>query len=197
MPARVPWPQQGFLRRWEGKAQELRRILGLGDEDSLDPLELIEKMPGVLVASVVEIGNGTGSLLDCLRRARNSWWAAAYRETGGPWLIVYNPWQSDTRLRSSLMEEVAHIHLNHKPTRVFPDPATGLLTRDYGISKEKEAYGVAAAALVPFVGLVRQLARGEPDASIARHYGVSPALLRYRTNTTRARHRAAHTPARS
>ncbi len=185
----ISWPEQGFLRRWEGKAHELRRVLALGEEDPLDPFRLIEALPGVCALSAAAVRRAR-PFLERLYQKRHSWWAAAYREDAGPWLILYNPWQSKTRLHPSLMEEVAHIHLNDKPTQVALDADTGLLRRSYGRSKEREAYGVAAAALVPFVGLVRRLARDESDDSLAGHFGVSKDILRYRANTTGARVRA-------
>ncbi|PKN47067.1 MAG: hypothetical protein CVU63_06815 [Deltaproteobacteria bacterium HGW-Deltaproteobacteria-20] len=185
-PPFVPWPAQPFLRRWEGKATELRRRLSLADDGPLDPFSLVERIEGVHAVSVTDLPNVTPTQLGALHRHADEWWALAYKEADGPWLILYHPWQSQARLRVTILEEIAHIHLGHKPSRVFADPATGLPRRTYGKSKEKEAYGVAAAALVPFVGMVRKLAAGASIDDVAKAYGASRALVQYRANITRA-----------
>ncbi len=77
------------------------------------------------------------------------------------------------------MEEVSHIHLRHRPALLdgrFRDQ----VIRIYRTSEEKQAFAVAAAALIPY-GALSHLAGGAADASeVARLYGVSPDLLAYR-----------------
>jgi len=184
----VPWPRDPpFLRRWEGKASELRRLVVAEDDDPLDPFALVDALDSVCAASVEDLPGISIDKLRELRRHKAQWWALAYREGAGPWLILYHPWQSTSRLRVTILEEVAHIHLGHRPSRVFTDPATGLPTRSYGKSTETEAYGVAAATLVPFVGLTRMLASGATTDEIAETYGASRSLVEYRMNTTKAK----------
>lgn len=88
------------------------------------------------------------------------------------------------------MEEVSHIFLQHAPTRLEPCPATGLPLRTFAKSKEKEAYGVAGAALVPFNGLSYLLSMSDDTGAIAERFGVSTDLVRMRIQVTRARERA-------
>ena len=68
---------------------------------------------------------------------------------------------------------------------------TGLPRRTYSPSKEKEAFGVAGAALVPFAGLVSLLRAGATPATVSARYGVSVELATMRINVTGARKVAA------
>jgi hypothetical protein len=182
----VPWPQHPFLRRLEREGHRLRERLSLGPFEALDPHQLIASL-GILSLNLLEMYGDAHEGMQLLRRYSDSWSAVAYREPPGPWLVTWNPWHSPTRVRASIMEEVAHIVLDHKPTRMEPCPLTGLPKRTYTPSKEKEAYGVAGAALVPFNGLVTFLRRGDDLADIAQRYGVSVELATMRANVTRAR----------
>lgn len=82
------------------------------------------------------------------------------------------------------MEEVAHIMLEHRPTKLIVDPLTGLPRRTYSRSKEQEAYGVAAGSLVPYNGLVRLCRSGKTTGEMARHFGVSERLVAFRISVT-------------
>src|SRR4051794_24855020 len=66
-----------------------------------------------------------------LERESTAWSAIALREKGGPWLITWNPWHTEARTRVSVLEEVSHIVLEHKPTALVPDRLTGLPVRTY------------------------------------------------------------------
>lgn len=88
------------------------------------------------------------------------------------------------------MEEVAHIVLEHRPTKMVPDPATGFPLRTFSRSKEQEAFGVGAAALVPYNGLVIMSRRGGSEADIARQFSVSQELVAFRMKVTGARRAA-------
>jgi hypothetical protein len=81
------------------------------------------------------------------------------------------------------MEEVVHVMLGHEPTRVVLGP-NGLAFREYHKAKEEVAYGVGAAALVPYAALFPAITSGQPPESVARHFGVSPELVIYRIKIT-------------
>ena len=56
--------------------------------------------------------------------------------------------------------------------------------RDYDAEREREAYGVGAAVLLPYVALKRRLERGIEASAIAREFGISVALVKYRAKIT-------------
>jgi len=186
----VPWPKDRFVRRLEGKGHELRRRLLLGDQERLGTRALINTFDDIQMVSLLDVGPEFSEQLAILEREASAWSAIAYREPGGPWLVSWNPWHARTRARVSIMEEVSHIRLQHAPTRLVACPNTGLPLRTFTKSKEKEAYGVAGAALVPYNGLVKTLGRGMGVDEVAAQYDVSPALVRMRAQITRLSYRS-------
>lgn len=183
----TPWPEHPFTRRLEREGHALRTRLKLTSFDALDPSTLITTFDEMRATDLIGLFGANHPGMRVLFDHRRAWSAIAYREQPEPWLIVTNPWHAETRQRASAMEEVAHIVLKHKPTRLDPCPHTGLPKRTFTASKEKEAYGVAGAALVPFTGLVTLLRDGESAEEIAIRYGVSVELANMRINVTRAR----------
>jgi hypothetical protein len=181
-----PWPKNPFVRHLEGKGHTLRKRLGLGEFEALSPSQLIQTYDDMALLDLRTLSGQFAAEFGVLQKHSNSWSAFALREGGGPWLITWNPWHSENRVRASLMEEVSHIILKHRPTRLLPDPLTGLPRRVYAPSKEKEAYGVAGAALVPYNGLVALIQEGDRIPAIALRYGVSAELVQMRLNITRA-----------
>src|SRR2546426_1644223 len=86
-------------------------------------------------------------------------------------------------MRASLMEEISHVILGHKPTRILM-PEGGVACREYNAPDEEVAYGVGAAALVPYAALFMALRNGEKPESIAASFGVSLPLVLYRIKIT-------------
>src|SRR5690606_1887788 len=103
-------------------------------------------------------------------------------------LIILNPTHSKNRHNATLMEEISHVFLGHKPSRlaiVKRDKQGNVLARDYNQEIEEEAYGTGAAALIPFTSLKRFVEQGKTAAEIARHFHVSRALVEYRIKVSR------------
>ena len=82
------------------------------------------------------------------------------------------------------MEEICHVWLKHKPGRLHAQEATGIRARDYNADDEQAAYGVGAAALVPYSILVMAVENGIPAEEIARQYQVSRDLVEFRIKVT-------------
>ena len=184
----IPWPEHRFSRHLERHGHALRQRASLGPLQMLEPAEIVKSHPDIILADFLALAAGwPAAALELVKQASEQWSALAMRVDGAPWLVASNPWHSAARQRVSLMEEVAHIVLDHKPVAFTPDPLTGLPVRNYSPSKEKEAYGVAGAAVVPYAGLVQLLRQGMTEAEIAEQYGVSVPLVTMRINVTKAR----------
>lgn len=160
--------------------------MGVRHDEALDPLKLIATYDDMSVVDIRDFARAHPEQLRILQEESGKWSAMAFRMGSGPWLIAWNPWHAETRTRVSLMEEVSHIILKHKPTKLEPCPITGLPKRTFTPSKEKQAYGVAGAALVPYNGMVALLRGGASVEEIAATFGVSVELARMRLNVTRA-----------
>lgn len=115
-------------------------------------------------------------------------WSAGVHATPLPdktYLCVLNPTHDRRRQRITLMEEISHVFLRHKPTSVR-DIGGGLSNRDFLKSQEEEAYGVGAAAIMPWAVFFHDLNNAVPVEEIAEKYDVSAALVVYRIRITGA-----------
>ncbi len=81
------------------------------------------------------------------------------------------------------MEEIAHIFLRHKPSKLSLGPG-GMTMRTYNKSNETQAYWVGAAALVPRAVLFQGMKDGESVREIASQQQVSTDLIEFRLKTS-------------
>ena len=83
------------------------------------------------------------------------------------------------------MEEIVHVHLKHKPTGLMRS-ADGLRMRDYDKVQEEDAYGIGAAALMPWTAFFRALNAGATISQLVEDYDLSEQLVKYRIQITGA-----------
>jgi len=185
----LPPTQKG--RHHEMRGRGLREFAGLRrDDQRLDPFELA-KYAGLLVPTFDEIKGLSAETRDqLLNLAKDKWsgGAASIRLPNGKKLVILNPTHAATRHKATLMEEISHVFLGHKPSRLAiegRDKHGNAIARDYNADIEEEAYATGAAALVPYGGLKRFVESGKTVAEIARHYNVSRPLVEYRIRISR------------
>ena len=178
-------------RHHEIRARGLREFAGLTrDDQRLDPFKLA-KYAGLIVPTFEEINGLSDEAREQLLNVAKDKWsggAASVRLPNGKKLVILNPTHARTRHMATLMEEISHVFLGHKPSRLAienRDEDGNVLARDYNADIEEEAYATGAAALVPYAGLKRFVEAGRPSAEIARHYNVSRALVEYRIKISR------------
>lgn len=186
----LPPTQKG--RHFELRATGLREFAGLRrDDERLDPFQLayyaklfvasFDQIEPFLSAEAKQHLTGDG---------KNAWsgGAASHTLPNGQKLIILNPTHGRNRQNATLMEEVCHVFLGHKPSRLAietRDQDGKIRARDYNHSIEEEAYSTGAAALVPYTALKRMVTKGKTIAEIARHFYVSRALVEYRIKVSR------------
>ncbi|HUR99262.1 MAG TPA: ImmA/IrrE family metallo-endopeptidase [Pyrinomonadaceae bacterium] len=186
----VPPTRKG--RHHELRGQGLREFAGLTrDDQRLDPFELA-KYAGLLVVTFDQIESllTEETLKELLGSGKDNWsgGAASQKLPNGKKLIILNPTHAKTRHKATLMEEISHVFLGHKPSRLSienRDKDGNTIARDYNAEIEEEAYSTGAAALVPYGGLKKFVEDGKTAAEIARHYNVSKALVEYRIKISR------------
>lgn len=169
----------------------LREFAGLRrDDEPLDPFALadyaklmvvdFEKIQGLSEETRIHLlgtGSGAWSGGTCSRPLPNGWR-----------LVILNPRHGMQRNNATLMEEVCHVFLGHKPNRlhIIADNGQGkTASRDYNESDEEAAYAVGAAALVPYAALRRFTLKGKTSKEIAQHFNVSRELIEYRMKVSR------------
>src|SRR5215216_1954998 len=186
----LPPTQKG--RHCELRARGLREFAGLRrDDQPLDPFKLA-KYANLLVATYDQIEPFlTDETKDHLLGSGKDMWsggAASRSLPDGRRLIILNPTHGKNRHNATLMEEVCHVFLGHKPSRLAvktKDKQGNIIARDYNQDIEEEAYGTGAAALVPFTALKKFVEEGKTSREIARHFKVSRALVEYRIKISR------------
>jgi len=109
-------------------------------------------------------------------------------------IVILNYTHATTRQNATLMEELFHIVLRHKPSRIEPFPVTGLMKREFNRTVENEAYWSAAAALVPYAALRQMVDDGHSARLIVEHFQVSVALVQSRLKVTKLWRRATQPP---
>jgi len=181
-------------RNYEIKAIGLRDFAGLWrDDERLNPFELAHYAK-LLVASFeqVEPFLSDETKTHLIGEGRDRWSGGACSQTlpDGKKLIVLNPTHGENRQNATLMEEISHVFLGHKPSKLavttFNKSGRATTTaREYRADVEEEAYSVGAAALVPYSALRRMVNLGKTSREIARHFNVSRELVEYRLKISR------------
>ena len=189
-PDDIPPTQKG--RHFEIRALGLREFAGLRrDDEPLDPFALA-RFAKLFVATFDQIKPFfTEETREHLTGSGKDMWsggAASHTLPSGEKLIILNPTHGKNRHHATLMEEVCHVFLGPKPSRLAIENKNKegkVIARDYNHSIEEEAYSTGAAALVPYTALKRMVNAGKTIAEIARHFYVSRALIEYRIKVSR------------
>lgn len=163
-------------RHFEQKALEIRRFAGAAPAERLDPQGLAEII-NLRVVSLSAIEGLSDQAREHLRSSGQWSGAATEMLPDGSRIIIINDGQSPARQAATLMEEICHTLLGHQPSSIRTGDDAG---RSYKRQIEEEAYGVGAAALVPYQALAEMLIAGKTVRTIAGHFGVTPSLVEYR-----------------
>lgn len=175
---------KGFSLEWvEEQALQLRAVLRLSATQVLDPYRLARKMNFEVVMLDQMTQSPTPLLQHLLAEADMDEWSGGSIPIGqGRYLAILNHRHAPTRNRATLMEEVAHIYLEHQPSRLVIRGEKA--DRLYLPWQEKQAYGVGAAALVPVSILEYGQGRRFSAKRLARYCQVSEALVQFRSELT-------------
>jgi uncharacterized protein DUF955 len=204
-------PASEKRKQFELYALGLRDFAGVKDAQPLDPFALAE-FAKLLVVDFEQIeGLSTESRQHLLGEGADQWsGGACSRPLPNGWkLVILNPAHGQQRNRATLMEEVAHVFLGHKPNRlaIINEPRSEVrdettakktsaesrtssagrsrtMARDYNHDDEEAAYAVGAGALIPYAALRGFVRAGRRADQIARHFRVSRQLVEYRIKVT-------------
>lgn len=182
----LPFTEQA--REWEPLAQELRRVVNAREPDILDPWVLAREL-GLYVPDALQIIHSlpNGHAPHLLGLGKNMWSGGVYPTplSDGTLICLLNPLQSHLRHKSTLMEEVSHVYLDHETSKV-QYLADGLRFRDYDKNQETQAFGVGAAALLPWKRFFMSINQGNTIQQVAEEFQVTEPLVAYRVKITGA-----------
>jgi len=175
--------RRGFKTWAEEISVRVRRKLMLVPTSPLDPFKLAE----LLSIPVLNPDDLPGLPVECGRRLINDHsenWSAITVANGKHHLIVINPEHAPTRKNSDLAHELAHVILGHEPSMMFASPGSQIALRTHNKVQEDEANWLASCLLLPRDALLSIRRRRLTDEEACEEYGVSPAMLRFRVNTS-------------
>ncbi len=172
--------RRGFKSEAERIARDVRTELGMNAAQSVHPEDLAN-MLGIDVRAGDElIPRERFSELEDIQP--NSFSACTLRLSPVRVVIVYNPLSAKSRQRSDIAHELAHILLDHNVSRVERLGDVTFLSCDP--TQEEEAGWLSGCLLLPRALLLAEVRRGSKAKDIARKYGVSEVMARYRLNVT-------------
>lgn len=191
----MPYDRGNYQDKWrlERISRNVRQQLGLSQTDLLDPWQLAETVPAHIFYPDDLVRK------ELAARARQiNWDGFAFCFPNEEHLMVLlNPGRSDRRQCATLLEELAHHLLGHTPSRIFPDPVSGLPRREFNAAQEAEAYDFGSVLLVPkeLVQHHVKVIRGTSPA-LADACGCSIELVDLRIKRCRLwdRHQKNHPP---
>ncbi len=180
-------PPTAKRKVFERIALKLREFVGVSLEDRLNPWTLASALK-LRVLTPDDVPGISPEMREILLRG-DGWSGGGLPPLpDGTRLIFLNPSHSAERQAATLMEEISHFVLGHQPTRIHDVKAPSderTEFRDFHAAQEEAAYGVGSAALVPYFPLRRATEFGLDTGAIAKHYGVSRALVEYRIKVCR------------
>jgi Zn-dependent peptidase ImmA (M78 family) len=167
--------------RLERMAQAVRRQLGLDQYALLDPWQLAEAIPAHVFFPEDLV---TGPLASAARRVQWDGFGFCYPDEP-ELMVLLNSARPKTRQVATLMEEFSHHMLKHRPSRLFLDPTTGLLRRDFDKAQEHEAYDFGSTLLLPKELVQREVKAGMTAHDLALERGCSVDYVLYRIKRCR------------
>lgn len=151
----------------------IRHLVEASGIDPFDPLEKLEELNVSLLWSDEIVGVDLTAIQDVTAK---TWSGASWPTPPGHRLpVLLNRYQSMERARVTLLEEVSHHLLGHRPSTIRPG-----VGRTHSATNEKEAYWSGTAALLPAHAVSFSVWQGESAETIAQRYGVSDELVKMR-----------------
>jgi hypothetical protein len=175
--------ERGFKSWCEEVSVQIRRELKLLPTSPLSPPRFAELL-GVRLLMPNQLSELPKEVCARLTSVHSDCWSAITIAAGKRSLIIYNPDHSPARQASDLMHEMAHMLLNHEPSRVFITPKSGAALRTHDPNQEQEANWLCGCLLLPRPALVAIRRLGLSDQEACSRFGVSRDMLRFRINVT-------------
>ena len=177
--------ERGYKSWSEKFAEGLRKELGLVADAPMD-IEKLSSFVGCKVLTPNQIPGMSVAHLSQLLQVDSSGWSAVTVCVDEKSVIIHNPRHSKGRQASNIVHEIAHLLLEHEPTKIVMSHDGTLVMRSFDAKQEDEANWLAWSILLPREALVSAISRGMSIESIAVHFGVSITLVRFRTQKTGA-----------
>ena len=168
--------RHGFQTWCETIATEKRRLLRIPLAGPLDP-RLVAKDLHVVIRYIEQIRNLARDTFDQLVVRKKDVWSAVTLWHNGRYFVVLNSAHSKTRQANTLMHELAHLIIGHKPARLDITDDGLMILSSYNNQQEEEADWLAAALFLPREALLHVRRRGLSNDQTAALYGCSESIV--------------------
>jgi hypothetical protein len=175
--------ERGFKSWSERLSAGIRRDLGLVGPAPLPPAHLAEYLD-VRLWTPHDIPDLPRDVLDQLLEHDPWGWSAVTQTVKGQVTVIYNPRHSKGRQSSNIAHELAHVLLEHGPSKVILSGDGAIAMRTFDARQEAEAGWLSGSLLLPRVALLSAARQGLSVGEIADKYVVSEVLVNYRTRIT-------------
>jgi transcriptional regulator with XRE-family HTH domain/Zn-dependent peptidase ImmA (M78 family) len=163
----------------EEMAVKFRSDLGLSLEQPLDSLRI--QVDGVTIIRPKEPEHLDAAVAKELKGISDSEWSAMsvpLDSENDDWAVLLNDSHNIERQRVTVLEELWHILLGHKLTKIAR--VAEAYGRTYDEVEEHDAYYLASATLLPKSAIVGAVSNKLSSKAIAKKFGTSPELVEYR-----------------
>lgn len=163
----------------EQTAERFRVDLGLSRDEPLDSLRL--EVEGVRVIPVGKANCLDGRTVNLLRGSAGGEWSAMsvpLDPDNENWAVLLNDSHTVERQRVTVLEEIWHILIGHKLTKIAR--IAEAYGRTYDKTEEHDAYYLASATLLPKASMIDAVSKNYSSEHIARVFGTSSELVDYR-----------------
>jgi hypothetical protein len=175
--------RRGFKTWCETIATEKRRALKVPLTAPLDP-RLVARDMRVAVRYIEQIPNLANGTTEQLTIHDPDVRSALTVCHNGRYLIVLNSAHAKTREANTVMHELSHLIIGHKPARLDITADGLMILSSYDKQHEDEANWLAGALLLPREALLHARRQGLNDHDGAKVFGCSAALFTARIQTT-------------
>jgi hypothetical protein len=163
-------------------------MVACGPYERLDPYRLAPELQLSVLDGDEALRLLPLELQHYLRTEANEHWSGGVLPIplpDGKYLCILNPTHPPRRRKITLMEEIAHRHMKHQPSKLVVD-SSDLRARDFNKACETEAFGIGAAALLPWRQMFDLLNSGSSVFEMSEQFDVSTQLVEYRIKITGA-----------
>lgn len=175
--------KRGFKSESEKNSVAIRGALGVNINERICCFQLLEYL-GVKYFSVDEFDSHFGSCADMVHtcskgNGQKEFSAILFRKDEGDF-VIYNPFHSSQRIRSTITHEASHMLCEHP--FIQGKYGSHFLFRDHPREMEDEANWLAGCILIPSKGMEWAVRNKMGIPHIAKHFDVSEQLARWRYN---------------
>jgi Zn-dependent peptidase ImmA (M78 family) len=163
----------------EQTADKFRRELELTSDQPLDSLLL--EVDGIEIVRLTKTNCLDAATVQKLSLEACDEWSAMsvpLDSSHEHWAVLLNDCHSVERQRVTLLEEIWHILLGHKLTKI--SRVAEAYGRTYDSTEEHDAYYLASATLLPRHAVVEAVSKRRSSLDIAQQFGTSLELVDYR-----------------